>query len=551
MTMVNVGSRRRAGLRARAWAAVAVLLAGMLSAVVPSSPAQALDNGVGRVPPMGWNNWNAFGCDVSEALVKQMADTIVANGMADLGYRYVVVDDCWFNPVRDSAGNLQGDRTRFPSNMKALGDYLHARGLKFGIYMAPYETCAQAVGPYPGTTGSAGHEAQDARQFAAWGVDYLKYDWCSASGTVAEQVATFARMRDALAATGRPILLSINPNSLHARTGPSRNWGDVSNIWRTTEDITNRWDTGNANSYPMGIKNIVNVNAPLSGNAAPGQFNDPDMLVVGNGRLTDIEMRTHFAMWAVMAAPLIAGNDLRNASAATMTILKNKNLIDVNQDSLARQGAQVSFDGTRRVLAKPLANGDVAVALYNQGDTATTVSTTAAAVGRSGSSFTLRDLWSNAVTTTGGAISASVPAHGTAVYRLSGGSAAATTSLVSAASGRCLDDPRSSTANDTQPVIWDCSGAANQRWTVSGGTVQIFGKCLDAPLNARAGDRVVLWDCNGGTNQQWSFNADGTVRGARSGLCLDVVDGLVNTANGTLVGLWTCLGQANQRWTRS
>lgn len=542
--------RRRPGPRRWAVAAAALLLATAGLTVTAPQPARALDNGVARTPPMGWNNWNSFGCDVSEALIKQMADTIVTNGMAELGYRYVVVDDCWFNPVRDSAGNLQGDRTRFPSNMKALGDYLHARGLKFGIYMAPFETCAQAVGPYPGTTGSSGHELADARQFAAWGVDYLKYDWCSPSGTINDQVATFARMRDALAATGRPIVLSINPNSLHARTGPARNWGDVSNIWRTTEDITNRWDTGNANSYPMGIKNIVAVNAPLSGNSAPGRFNDPDMLVVGNGRMTDTEMRTHFAMWAVMAAPLMAGNDLRNASAATMTILRNKNLIDVNQDPLGRQGVQVSSDGTRRVLAKPLSNGDVAVALYNQGDTATTISTTAAAVGKSGSSFSLRDLWTGTVTSTGGTISASVPAHGTVVYRLTGGAAPTGTSLVSAASGRCLDDPRSATANGTQPVIWDCSGAANQRWTVSGATLQIFGKCLDAPRSAVAGDRVVLWDCNGGNNQQWTFDSDGTVRGVRSGLCLDVVDGLVDTGNGTPVGLWTCTAQANQRWTR-
>lgn len=551
--MTNVSSpsrRRRWGLRLRALSAAAALVAAAGITGGVASPAQALENGVARTPPMGWNDWNSFGCNVSETLIRQMADAIVSNGMAALGYQYVVVDDCWFNPVRDSGGNLQGDRTRFPSGMKALGDYLHGKGLKFGIYMAPFETCAQAVGPYPGTTGSSGHEAADARQFAAWGVDYLKYDWCSPTGTIDQQVSTFARMRDALAASGRPIVYSINPNSVHAITGPSRNWGDVANLWRTTEDITNRWDTGHANSFPMGLKNIVAVNAPLSGNAAPGRFNDPDMMVVGNGGMTDTEMRSHFAMWAVMAAPLIAGNDLRTASSATMTILKNKNLIDVNQDRLAVQGRQVSFDGTRRVLAKPLANGDVAVALYNQGDSATTITTTAAAVGKAGSAFTLRDLWTGASRTTSGAISANVPAHGTVVYRLAGGAATAGTTLISAASGRCLDDPGSATANGTQPVIWDCAGAVNQRWAVSGGTIGIFGKCLDAPLSARAGDRVVLWDCNGGTNQQWSFNADGTVRGVRSGLCLDVVNGIVDTGNGTAVGLWTCTGAANQRWTR-
>jgi alpha-galactosidase len=334
----------------------------------------------------------------------------------------VVVDDCWFNPNRDGAGNLQGDPSRFPSGMKALGDYLHARGLKFGIYQVPVDkTCAQYFGGYPGATGSQGHEAQDARQFAAWGVDYLKYDWCSPNGTINDQVATFARMRDALAATGRPIVFSINPNSIHAKTGPLRNWGDVANIWRTTEDITNAWNTGQTNGYPMGIQNIVNVNVPLASNARPGQFNDPDMMEVGRGGMTDTEMRSHFALWAVMASPLIAGNDLRSMSSATQTILKNGNLIAMNQDSLGLQAAQISNDGTRRVLAKRLSNGDVAVALFNQGSATTTVSTTAAAVGKSGTSFTLLDAWTNTSSTTSGAISASVPAHGTVVYRVSGG----------------------------------------------------------------------------------------------------------------------------------
>ena len=537
-------------------AAGALLLAGAVG-VLRTTSAQALENGVARTPPMGWNSWNTFGCNINEALIRQMADAIVSSGMRDLGYQYVVVDDCWFNPNRDSAGNLQGDPSRFPSGMKALGDYLHARNLKFGIYQVPVDkTCAQYFNSYPGATGSQGHEAQDARQFAAWGVDYLKYDWCSPNGTINDQVATFAKMRDALAATGRPIVYSINPNSIHAKTGPQRNWGDVANLWRTTEDITNAWDTGQTNGYPMGIQNIVNVTVPLAGYAAPGRFNDPDMLEVGRGGMNDTEMRSHFALWAMLAAPLMAGNDIRSQSSATATILKNQNLIGINQDTLGLQATQVSNDGTRRVLAKRLANGDVAVALFNQGGSTTTVSTTAAAIGKSGSSFTLRDAWTNTTSTTTGAISASVPAHGTVVYRVSGGGTTSPSTppsgggtLVSAASGRCLDVPNSNTANGTQPVIWDCNGGANQRWTLSGQTLQALGKCLDAPLNAAAGAKAQLWDCNGGTNQQWTLNADGTVRGVASGLCLDVDHNL--TANGTPVLLWTCTAAANQRWTRT
>ncbi|MEU5907308.1 alpha-galactosidase [Micromonospora sp. NPDC047467] len=543
-------------IRARTWgraAAAALLLAAVLVGI-RAPVAQALENGVARTPPMGWNTWNSFGCNINETLIRQSADAIVNSGMRDLGYQYVVVDDCWFNPNRDASGNLQGDPTRFPSGMKALGDYLHARGLKFGLYQVPVDkTCAQYFGAYPGATGSQGHEAQDARQFAAWGVDFLKYDWCSPNGSIDEQVATFAKMRDALAATGRPIVYSINPNSIHAKTGPQRDWGDVSNMWRTTEDITNAWDTGQTNGYPMGIQNIINVNVPLARYARPGGFTDPDMMEVGRGGMNDTEMRSHFAMWAVMASPLIAGNDVRSMSSATQTILTNRNLVAINQDSLGLQATQVSFDGTRRVLAKRLANGDVAVALFNQGGSATTISTTAAAIGKSGNSFTLVDAWSNATTSSSGTISASVPAHGTVVYRVSGGGTTTpppTTSsaLASAASGRCLDVPNSNTANGTQPVIWDCNGAANQRWTANGQTLQSLGKCLDAPLNASAGAKVQIWDCNGGANQRWTVNANGTISNAQSGLCLDVSNAA--TANGTPVILWTCTGAANQRWTQ-
>ncbi|GAA3351249.1 ricin-type beta-trefoil lectin domain protein [Amorphoplanes nipponensis] len=535
--------------------AAGLLLLSGTAFVATASPAQALDNGVGRTPPMGWNSWNTFFCNISESLIRGMADSIVSSGMRDAGYQYVVVDDCWMNPNRDSSGNLQGDPTRFPSGMKALGDYLHSKGLKFGLYQAPLDkTCAQYFGSYPGATGSQGHEAQDARQFAAWGVDYLKYDWCSPTGTINDQVATFARMRDALAATGRPILYSINSNSIHSKTGPQRNWGDVANIWRTTEDIQLVWSTNQVNDYPMGVQNIINVNVPLAGYARPGGFNDPDMMEVGRGTLTDTEQRSHFAMWAIMAAPLIAGNDIRNMSAATQTILKNPRLIAINQDSLGLQGVQVAGDANQRVLAKRLANGDVAVALFNQSGGTRTISTTAAAIGRTGaSSYNLVDAWSGATTTTSGTISASVPAHGTVVYRVSGGTGGeppvpSSTSLVSTSSGRCLDVPNSNTTNGTQPVIWDCNGAANQKWTASGQTLQSLGKCLDAPTNATAGVKAQLWDCNGGANQQWTFQSNGTIRGNQSGLCLDVNNN--QTANGTLTLLWTCTGATNQQWTR-
>ncbi|MEO3813173.1 lectin [Sphaerisporangium sp. B11E5] len=543
-------------------AALMLTLAAGAVALTSATPAQALDNGVGRTPPMGWNTWNTFGCNINEALIKQTADALVNNGMRDLGYQYVVVDDCWMNSTRDSAGNLQANSSRFPSGMKALGDYLHARGLKFGIYQAPLDrTCAQYFGSYPGATGAQGHEEQDARQFAAWGVDYLKYDWCSPTGTINDQVRVFAKMRDALAATGRPILYSINSNSIHEKTGPMRNWGDVANIWRTTEDITNTWNSGQTNGYPMGIQNIVNVNVPLAGYARPGAFNDPDMMEVGRGGMTDTEMRSHFALWAIMASPLIAGNDVRNMDSATTTILKNQNLIAINQDTLGLQATQVSNDGTRRILAKRLSNGDVAVALFNQGGSTTTISTTASAIGLAGNSFTLRDAWTNAVTSSTGTISASVPAHGTVVYRVSGGtpttptptptSTASTSRLQGVGSGRCLDVTGASTANGTQVNIWDCHTQSNQQWTsTAAGELRVYGnKCLDVNNNGTAdGTTVIIWDCNGQNNQKWRFNADGTITSLSANKCLDVINN--GTANGTRLNIWSCTGAANQRWNR-
>jgi alpha-galactosidase len=543
---------------------VLLSLAALAVALTPATQAQALENGVGRTPPMGWNTWNTFGCNINEALIKQTADALVNNGMRDLGYQYVVVDDCWFDPNRDSAGNLQANLSRFPSGMKALGDYLHDRGLKFGLYQAPLDrTCAQYFGSYPGATGSLNHEVQDARQFAAWGVDYLKYDWCSPTGTIDDQVRTFAKMRDALAAAGRPILYSINSNSIHEKTGPQRNWGDVANIWRTTEDITNTWNSGQTNGYPMGIQNIVNVNMPLAGYARPGAFNDPDKMEVGRGGMNDTEMRSHFSLWAIMASPLIAGNDVRNMDAATQTILKNQNLIAINQDTLGLQATQVSGDGSRRILAKRLSNGDVAVALFNQSGSTATISTTTSAIGLVGNSFSLRDAWTNAVSSTTGNISASVPAHGTVVYRVSGGTinptpsptptptASTTTRFQGVGSGRCLDVVGASQTNGTQVNIWDCHNQSNQQWTsTAAGELRVYGnKCLDVNNNGTAnGTTVLIWDCNGQNNQKWRINTDGTLTSLSANKCLDVPN--YATANGTRLNIWTCAGGTNQRWNR-
>ncbi|WP_123747142.1 glycoside hydrolase family 27 protein [Saccharothrix texasensis] len=546
-------TRTRGRLLHLAMAAVAAL--GVVIAGPTAPAAQAAPGSPALTPPMGWNSWNSFGCGITEAQVRQAADAMVSSGMRDAGYQYVVVDDCWFDPQRDSSGNLRAHPTKFPSGMKALGDYIHGKGLKFGIYQAPNEkTCAQGVGTHPGSTGSKGHEVQDARSFASWGVDYLKYDWCSGSGTRDEQIARFTIMRDALRATGRPIVYSINSNSFHAPTGDKYDWGEVADLWRTTEDLLDIWQNGNTNSYPMGVGNVLDVTAPLAAQTGPGNWNDPDMLVVGRPGLSLTESRAHFALWALMASPLMAGNDIRTMSGDVSAVLRNPRLIAVNQDRLGAGGRRVRDDGNTEVFAKTLSDGSVAVGLFNRGGVTATVSTTAAQAGLSGSSFTLTDLWTGGTSTTSGTISASVPAHGVAAFRVSGGSpiSATTSRLRGAGSNRCADTENGSTAAGATVLLWDCHTAANQLWTTwAGGEIRVFGdKCLDAYNQGTTnGTRVITWSCNGQDNQKWTLGSDGSIRNTRAGLCLDADQAA--TANGTRLILWTCNGQGNQKWSRA
>jgi alpha-galactosidase len=279
------------------------------------------------------------------------------------------------------------------------------------------------------------------------------------------------------------------------------------------------------------------------------------MLEIGNG-MSATENASEFSLWAEMAAPLIAGTNLVSASSATLSVLTNRAVIAVDQDSLGKQGHEVSASGGLDVLAKPLANGDVSVALFNETGSAATISTTAAAIGKTGAaSYTLTNLWTGATSTTTGTISASVPAHGTVMFRVAGGSSSGGPSgaVHAVGAGRCLDVPGSSTTNGTQLDIWTCGGGANQIWThTSSGQLTVYSgtsqKCLDAFNNQTTpGTKVEIWSCNGGANQQWNLNGNGTITGVQSGLCLDVTG--ASTANGALVELWTCNGQSNQQWT--
>ena len=358
-----------------------LLLAALL--LFLNCPAQKFDQ-LAKTPPMGWNSWNKFNCDVSEILIMQMADAMVSSGMKDAGYEYIVIDDCW-QIARDENGEIVADKDRFPHGMKYVADYIHSKGLKFGIYSCAGKATCQ------GRPGGLGHEYQDARTYASYGVDYLKYDWCNT--TTQDAKSSYTNMRDALYTAGRPIVFSL------CESGNSKPWewaGAVGNLWRTTGDINDSWNS---------MINIFNQQKDLSRYAGPGKWNDPDMLEVGNGGMTTEEYKTHFTLWCMLASPLMAGNDLQNMSPETKSILMNKEVITLNQDSLGRQAICYRDNGDYQIWLKPLANDEKAICLLNKSDEKKTVLVDfsllakANAGRRSGSAslpienYRVRDLW--------------------------------------------------------------------------------------------------------------------------------------------------------------
>lgn len=382
-------------------------------------------------PPMGWNSWNKFGGNINEQLIKEIADAMVASGMAAVGYEYINIDDTW-QISRDDCGNILPDPIRFPTGMKALADYVHAHGLKLGLYSdRGTQTCA-------GRPGSYGYEVRDAATYASWGIDYLKYDNCH---TLPERDAEngredFTKMGEALRATGRPIVYSICAWWFHS-------WmPKVGHLWRTTTDIEDNFDanyhgvvslinkngehTGRFGSFTTSTATSAAYGPPgLAGYAGPGHWNDPDMLEVGNGGMTDIEYRTHFSMWAMMAAPLIAGNDLRLMDRQTREILLNEDVIAVDQDPLGVQGTPIEGTSlTLEVWSKRLAGTDTfAVALFNRTEAAADISVAWSELGIASDSATVRDLWAHAdLGRISGQYTANVPSHGVVMLKVVGDS---------------------------------------------------------------------------------------------------------------------------------
>jgi alpha-galactosidase len=381
-------------------AVIAFMLAGCSAQI--SSFERVPYNGLAKTPPMGWNSWNLFANKIDDHTVRTVADAMASNGMRDAGYIYVNIDDTW-EGVRDAQGTLSGNQ-RFP-NMKALADYVHSKGLKLGIYSSPGPlTCARYMGSY-------GHEDQDAVTFATWGIDYLKYDWCSAATIYNYDdglQTAYSKMGSALQATGRPIVYSVSAYG----TANADKWGAEvgGNLWRTTQDISDTWDSMIGN-----IEEQVST-APYAG---PGHWNDPDMLEVGNGHMTDDEYRTHMSLWALAAAPLLAGNDVRTMSASTKSILLNSEVIAVDQDPLGKQSSRIKKRDFE-IWVKPLADGSVAVGAVNLGSASIQVTIDARDLGLSGTVENARDLWEHReVHFSRNAYSATVPAHGVLLLKVS------------------------------------------------------------------------------------------------------------------------------------
>jgi alpha-galactosidase len=339
-------------------------------------------DGLALTPPMGWNSWNKFACNVSERLIRGTADALVATGMKDAGYQYIVIDDCW-QVSRDAAGKIVIDAGRFPSGMKALADYVHSKGLKFGIYSdAGTKTCQ-------GRPGTKGHEEIDAKTYAEWGVDYLKFDWCNSEGQDTRDA--YGRMSQALRTSGRPIVFSL------CEWGSTKPWTwaqGVGHLWRATGDIADLWDSGQNRDDGLGVVTIIDLVEGLYPYAGPGHWNDPDMLEVGNGKLTLAENRAHFSFWCLLAAPLMAGNDLEAMKPEIKDILTNAEAIAVDQDPLGMQGRKVWHEGPREVWMKPLADGSRAVILFNRGNEESALSVRWEDIGLfPGASAVVRDLW--------------------------------------------------------------------------------------------------------------------------------------------------------------
>ncbi len=368
--------------------------------IEPPQLHRVMDNGLAKTPPMGWNSWNKFAGRVDERVVREIADAMAANGMKQAGYLYINIDDTW-EGERDSHGRIRTNH-KFP-DMKGLADYVHSKGLKIGIYSSPGpNTCA-------GYEGSYGHELQDAQTYAGWGIDYLKYDWCGARNIYAdrEMQAVYQKMGDALLAAGRPILYSL---CQYGRADVWK-WGAAAggNLWRTTYDIEDTWES---------MVKIGFSQSDLAQWSGPGHWNDPDMLEIGNGGMSDTEYRMHMALWSMLAAPLLAGNDLRSMTPATLEILTNREVIAIDQDPAGKQARRIWQAGQQEIWARELTSGEQAIAIFNRSVQSAEITVSWADL-RMKTPASVRDLWAHReIRVQGPILTANVPGHGVILWRI-------------------------------------------------------------------------------------------------------------------------------------
>ncbi|WP_181685155.1 glycoside hydrolase family 27 protein [Halorhabdus salina] len=384
--------------------------------------------GLATTPPMGWNSWNSFSCDVTEEDIRTAADQLVETGLRDAGYEYLVVDDCWMAETLDDDGRLRPHPETFPSGIEPLAEYIHDRGLKFGIYSsAGTRTCQD----YPASLGREGLHAQ---QFADWGVDYLKYDNCG-DHRGKDAIARYSAMGKALAEVDRDIVYSICEWGENEPWLWGRNVGG--HLWRSTFDIVAKW-SANRFEFGLGIVDIIDRMAErtIESSHGPGGWNDPDMLQVGNGPdsgqseledvaiergLTEAEERTHFSFWCLFGAPLMAGNDLAEMDDRTRELLTNEDAIAIDQDPLGIQGTRDGVLDETEIWSKRLAGDECAVILFNRSESTTDIETTVETVDMpvDAETYTAWDIWNDEVFETDGRIHATVEPHDVAFMRLS------------------------------------------------------------------------------------------------------------------------------------
>jgi len=598
--MSNSSSARWRG-RTRILALALALAASGLAAsdVALSAPPAHADgnNTLGATPLMGWSNWSYIGDDPTTAKIEAQAAALKSSGLLAAGYQYMNVDDFYYlcnsnGPEVDANGRWATDPSKFPSDgstpgMEALGNYIHAEGEKFGMYVTPgiAENAVKANSPVAGTSYTADEiatttsetnyncgdmvglnysnpGAQDfinswADELASWGVDYVKLD-----GVGASDIADVQAWSTALKQTGRPMWLELS-NALPIANAST--WSSLANGWRTTGDIEcySCWSGGVDTTNPVRtpLTDWSNVALRFDSAAAwaphvgPGGWNDLDSLEIGNGGndgLTVPQRQSTMTLWSMADSPLVLGTNLTDLDSTDLAMLTNKAVISVDQDGVA--AGRIVDDGDNQVFSKRESNGDYVIALYNTSTTATsTVSVPLSAAGITGS-VTATDLWTGASTgSISGTYSVALGPGAVKLIRTAGGGNSAVGEVHAVGATSCLDvsQPTSTPAPEgTQLQIWTCNGGTNQVWTHTSSnqlTVYSGSECLDANDNGTApGTKVQIWPCDGGANQQWQINSNGTVTGVQSGLCLDVSG--ASTANGALLDIWTCNGQSNQQW---